>query len=444
MNSLQPVVHPLVNDFLEQRRAIEWLTSFGSPLNIVFPQIAAASAKEWQQTLRQVYRKVDIRFALKCCKSSALLNTFAFHSIGADCSSSNETLKAIENAVAPSRISLTGAHKTDREYRMAIALGVAIHVDAPDTGVRLIELSRDLGIPPNVVLRFRPTGQTESRFGMNKDDVLQTARELAAWGCELNGVAFHLNGYGIQERIDASIESLQIIALLHAEGLPCRSLDIGGGFPVNYLLDRDFEENLPAMPRWRDRAMPVTYPYHNDLAGSAAAEAILKGIFADEGASEIIHALDLHVILQPGRALVDQSGVSAFSVVGRKRTAVDLSVLALDGMNFSMSERWFGSDFLPSPLLLTPDGYYESLHSEYILAGNSCLEDDLIRQLPVGYAVSPTTGNAVVFVNTAGYQMDSNESEFHQRRLPRKVAAVSHGGRWTAILDEEFIWRSQE
>lgn len=84
MSTLRPVVHTLVNDFLEQGRAIEWLTSYGSPLHIVFPQIAAANAKEWQQSLRVIYGKIDVRFALKSCKSSALLNTFAFHAIGAE------------------------------------------------------------------------------------------------------------------------------------------------------------------------------------------------------------------------------------------------------------------------------------------------------------------------------------------------------------------------
>ena len=34
----------------------------------------------------------------------------------------------------------------------------------------------------------------------------------------------------------------------------------------------------------------------------------------------------------------------------------------------------------------------------------------------------PRAGDALVYLNTAGYQMDSNESPFHELPLPRKVA----------------------
>jgi diaminopimelate decarboxylase len=46
------------------------------------------------------------------------------------------------------------------------------------------------------------------------------------------------------------------------------------------------------------------------------------------------------------------------------------------------------------------------------------------------FPTRPEPGDLLVYLNTAGYQMDSNESRFHELPLPPKV-----------VLDEEFRWR---
>jgi diaminopimelate decarboxylase len=46
--------------------------------------------------------------------------------------------------------------------------------------------------------------------------------------------------------------------------------------------------------------------------------------------------------------------------------------------------------------------------------------------------VRPRPGDLLVYVNTAGYQMDSNESAFHDLPLPPKIVVERHPGapRW--------------
>jgi diaminopimelate decarboxylase len=41
------------------------------------------------------------------------------------------------------------------------------------------------------------------------------------------------------------------------------------------------------------------------------------------------------------------------------------------------------------------------------------------RKIP--FPRRPEIGDLLIYLNTAGYQMDSNESEFHQLPLPPKV-----------------------
>jgi diaminopimelate decarboxylase len=70
------------------------------------------------------------------------------------------------------------------------------------------------------------------------------------------------------------------------------------------------------------------------------------------------------------------------------------------------------------------------------VAGASCLECDLLTWRKVAFPVRPQPGDLLVYVNTAGYQMDSNESPFHDLPLPPKVVVERRHGapRWR--LDE--------
>ena len=44
------------------------------------------------------------------------------------------------------------------------------------------------------------------------------------------------------------------------------------------------------------------------------------------------------------------------------------------------------------------------------------------------FARAPQFGDLLVYPNTAGYQMDKNESEFHQRPLPERFVVTTGGG----------------
>lgn len=64
------------------------------------------------------------------------------------------------------------------------------------------------------------------------------------------------------------------------------------------------------------------------------------------------------------------------------------------------------------------------------------MESDFIRRTGVDFPVEPAAGDLIVFVNTAGYQMDSNESRFHEHPIPGKIAAIRTRQGWQPIHDE--------
>ncbi|MET9872072.1 hypothetical protein ABZZ16_39300, partial [Streptomyces sp. NPDC006386] len=111
-------------------------------------------------------------------------------------------------------------------------------------------------------------------------------------------------------------------------------------------------------------------------------------------------------------------------------------VVTVDGSSLSLSEQWFSSEYLPDPVLLParPDGAAGPYAA--CVGGATCLESDMLTWRKVLLPARPAPGDLLVYPNTAGYQMDSNESPFHELPLPPKVVVDTDGdGRTRWRLD---------
>lgn len=111
----------------------------------------------------------------------------------------------------------------------------------------------------------------------------------------------------------------------------------------------------------------------------------------------------------------------------------------MDGTSLSLSEQWFNSEYLPDPVLLPQDPGAERGTFPASVGAATCLESDLLTWRKIPFPVRPRTGDLLVYPNTAGYQMDSNESPFHDLPLPPKVVVDRTGParpRWR--LDRHF------
>jgi diaminopimelate decarboxylase len=436
---LAPLVSAEARDILHTRGLLaSWASMVGSPFHVILPAIAARNALEWQATVSARDIACDIRFALKSCKSNAVVKAFGLAETGADVSSVGEIRRAIEGYVPPSRISYTGPQKPDHDLMICLSTGIAVHIDTPSEADRLIALAARTKAAPRVMLRLKPDVASHSRFGMSAGTLRQCALALKAADVTIEGISFHLGGYSLEDRVKAAGECLAIASSLEEQGIGCRTIDIGGGFPMRYLEADEEDASLEALPRWGKASMRGDYPYHSSIRGPQAAAEILDGIMSQDRNRAIVKRLDMAVIMEPGRALLDQCGLSVFRVIGRKDTDGGMPQLVLDGMNFSLSETWFGADFLPTPYLVNRHGCFPCTGARFALAGRSCMESDFIRRTGVDFPVEPGAGDLIVFINTAGYQMDSNESRFHEHPLPRKIAAVQTRQGWQPIHDEIY------
>jgi diaminopimelate decarboxylase len=107
-------------------------------------------------------------------------------------------------------------------------------------------------------------------------------------------------------------------------------------------------------------------------------------------------------------------------------------IVTANGTSFSLSEQWFDSEYLPDPELLSAARNVLSQPYRACVGGVSCLDSDMLTWRKVQFPHRPQPGDLLLYPNTAGYQMDSNESPFHALPLPPKLAVTfdADGPHW--------------
>lgn len=432
-----PLLSEWTLDLLNSRSELAaWVDGFGSPLHVVCPDQATKNYLQWLKELQKVYWDCQIQFALKACKSASLLRAFAVAGAGADVSSAQEMTSAFMNLVPAERMSMTGPAKSNYEINLCLRHQVAIHIDCIEELKHVLALAEAMGGVGRLFLRSRPLSEPGSRFGMTEDQLIAGLPLLEKAKVKRIGVSFHINDYEVQTRAKQLRFCIAFLRRLGAKGLTPGGIDIGGGYPVRYLEKFDPVAYGRGV-HWGPIAKPGNYPYARELAGVRHAVAVIQAALADPGDLDFLRRHRLPILLQPGRSLLDQCGISAFDVIDVKDFGDGRFGVVLDGMSFSLSETWFGADFVPAPAILCREGRAVPRHNaRYFLIGRSCLESDVIRWRGLTAEGGVARGDLVIFTNTAGYQMDSNESSFHQIPLPKKVAAVRQPCGWKILADE--------
>ena len=86
--------------------------------------------------------------------------------------------------------------------------------------------------------------------------------------------------------------------------------------------------------------------------------------------------------------------------------------------------------------------YYKGKRKKQVIyasvAGNLCLEQDMLTWRKIKFDFVPQKGDWLVYFNTAGYQMDSNESEFHKIPLVKKIIVEKDDAGYLIKEDKEY------
>jgi diaminopimelate decarboxylase len=334
---------------------------------------------------------------------------------------------------------------------LALRQGSLIAIDSVQELQLLIRLATRMKRSGRVLLRCRPDSQNQmsSRFGMTEAERINALGICLNHSAEISmeGFAFHLNGYSAKQRADMAGQLIDFCLDARNAGLACSTVNIGGGFAVRYAAPAKWAHFLKVqtpLDYHANKTFESFYPYGAQGAGASMLAEILETPGVDGiGLGLRMRQHGIRLLLEPGRALLDQAGFSVFRVQGVKDRHVreGYAILTVDGMSFSLSEQWFNSEYLPDPLLLGASRAVDGSIFNACVGGSSCLDSDMLTWRKISFPRSVKAGDLLLYANTAGYQMDSNESPFHDAPLPRKVVVTFSDDSPQWRLDEVADWR---
>ncbi|MBN7810794.1 Y4yA family PLP-dependent enzyme [Algoriphagus sp. H41] len=456
---LTPIVSPWMEDIIANKPLLEELIAeYGSPVNIINPKSMAANYGSFLSTLTDFGLSHGVFFARKANKCRAFAEQAAALGMGVDTASLQEYVQCLEMGIDPSRLIVTAAVKNAELIRQAVENGSTIILDNQDECVQVQAIAHRLG--KQALVGFRLSGfqfgdeKQYSRFGFDLEDFLPFATE-ALTGSDTfgnlayQGLHFHLNRYSTQERGMALGQCLDLASQLKKAGLDTKFIDIGGGFLMNYLQDQSqwegFREAL-------EKAMlneipPITfgnqglglfvhqgkiegslgvYPFWNDRPqGKFLNEVLSHRHHGGQRVGDLAASQKIEIRMEPGRSLLDQTGMTVARVAFRKR---DSRGDWLVGLEMNMTQMLSGSaDFLLDPFLISEEENAEEEVGVYF-TGAYCLERDILLKRKVALSHLPEVGDLVAFVNTAGYMMHFFESSAHLFPLAANLVYQEEAG----------------
>lgn len=402
---VKAIANPIVDNFIDY---LGMNMPVRTPSHFLFPDNFICNINRYISVFEEMGMESNIFYSCKANKSTTFLKTAADNKCGIEVSSFYELKDALKYT---NKIIASGPGKSIQYLRLAIENGVIISVD----DIEELKIINQFKTPTDVLLRISNPLGIISRFGIDIQQVDECLEIIQNSVINLLGFSFHLNNYSLDDRVNATRE---LLAFAETRRIRLEYIDIGGGMPVKYCSKEDFElimkKNNSSM-YFKDKYKWDFYPYYCDLTEDKALKYIL---------ARVVDELNgVKIIIEPGRSLLSNCGISVFSVMYVKHICDGSKVIVTNGNINSLSEQWFNSDYLIEPRLLKHKPLTASRGTMYAsVAGNLCLEQDMITWRKIKFDNLPENGDLLVYFNTAGYQMDSNESTFHKIPLvPKRI-----------------------
>jgi diaminopimelate decarboxylase len=438
---------PWMQRLLAQPETVRALVeSYGSPLHVVVDSEFKRNVGDLLSPLKE--RKIDgsLYFARKANKLPWFVSAAKEVGIGVDTASLAELQESLALGVAPESLTLTAIAKTKQLVQAAVEAGVMIVIDNYDE----LELARAVAAASGKVARIglRFSGfevqarKVFSRFGFDIAeanallDAVSAASEL-----RLELLHAHLDRYDTSERAAAARHLLRLASRAEQLGIKLDGIDLGGGILIRYLESQsDFEGFVAALIdsvrgardsfTWLQDGLGYTYaggeiqgradlyPAWNNLSKERFIAAVLDNADGGGPLYREFQQRNLKLYFEPGRALLDNVGMTFASVAFRKRDTLGNLLVGLS-MNRTHL-RPFRAEFCSDPILLC-DGEREPLAEGAFLVGNLCSESDLIYRRKLALFRKPKPGDLFCFINSAGYLAHHMEIGTHGDALPTNV-----------------------
>ncbi|MBP3840519.1 MAG: alanine racemase [Bacilli bacterium] len=401
----------------------------GYPYSIILPNAIKDNINSFKSVFYNHKLNYKIFFAHKCNKSSEVIKECLKNNINVDVSSLNELRHTLENGYTGNNILATGP-KNKEFIKCAIENDCIISIDSLCELETIINISNKLNKITEILIRINNADSNmvrkSSRFGLDNKE-LGKSLELIQINNNINliGIAMHFDTVNIKEKVNGINRCIKIIDKLLSFGFDIKVLDIGGGYKLNYLDNKEeyqrsiskIKENIITGNEelvWNNYTFGLnvenntlkgtfnSYDFYDDNVKDKYLDSILNSEIDGRNISEIINDYGLEIWIEPGRSLLDNVGLN----ISRVNFVKEVDNKTLVGIEMNKNQMLMGdNEIFIDPIILNNE---EKI--EFFMIGNLCLENDFIFKRKL-FLNKPRIDDLIVFVNTAGYYMDFEESE---------------------------------
>lgn len=388
----------------------------GSALYIVDEATLRTACQQYQTSFAQYYAgESEVIYASKAWSCLGICAVVASEGLGLDVVSGGELYTSREAGVSSDRIYFHGNNKSTDELRYAYTEGCTIMVD------NWLELEQLAAIatpekPINIFLRLTPgiechtheyiqTGHLDSKFGFDPNqlpDVFTWVAQHPQLHC--TGLHAHIGSqiFERQPHQDLTVVLVDWMLKAQAAGLPITTLNIGGGLGICYTESDD----PPTIEEW-----------------------VKAACIAMQKACEARNVSLPKMMCEPGRSLVANSCVTAYTVGSQKQVPGIRTYVAVDG---GMSD---------NPRPITYQSEYRAVLASRMsaptaetitVAGKHCESGDVVlkdAQLP-----ALQTGDILVIASTGAYNY-SMASNYN--RIGRPATVLVQNGQADLLIRRE-------
>lgn len=363
----------------------ELLARYGSPLFVFSERTLRERHQELTSAFSRRWPKLRVGWSYKTNYLGAIARIFHSEGSWAEVVSGFEYEKAVALGVPPDHIHFNGPYKPEPVLERALVDEAMVHIDHFDELALVEKIAKRRGIRPKVAIRVNLVAEgipAWSRFGFSLENGQArdaVARLVAGDAMDLVGLHCHVGTFILEPQAyrDAATKLAGFANELRSRfGVALSFIDLGGGFASHNTLRAQYLPGGVATPSFERYA-----------------DAICDGLATLDVRPQERPTL----VLETGRALVDDAGYLLSSVVANKRLADGRRGLVIDaGVNLLFTSFWYKHELLPG---VETRGMPEPT----VVYGPLCMSIDELRDTMLFPPMK--VGDPVVFKNVGAYNV---------------------------------------